>query len=530
MLFLFLTLALLPALSWGQAAPSPATGDARIRYAVGQTIRETIRTNYPAANDNQIDKTIQRVGQVMGDAANNPQYQANATRWAWIGFRLMQRANPWVSIALELCAWQGTCTPNKKLDIWEIKENDAVITQYVYELPYPMLGSGLIYFAGKSIPVSSFTCGGTDSFIANFELYWPGLGDPCRVQAGFPSAINAHQIYLSKYGKDYFGFENPQDFDYSQYYLNTTLPQILATPAIVCRSFGTGSGTYSQKLQNPYWPCISKALDQPAIDSLLIYNGGSPIPYTWKATVKTTDGQNIKIVTDFPMTDLQLYPDAPEKGRIDLYPWLQSLTATDLVPALSPEWVQQVATAAWLEAMQNPLYDGLPFPDDGVSPTDLENALSVLGNEWPTIGDMVDPIENNQTEPYYKKNNNPAKTYRFNWSCGFSNMPKCIIDFIVSGTSSGLDLVGISHTPFDPFSVDSFSPANNFSAFLNNRFSGASCIHHPASAYITGQTRTINWDFCKFAGVARDVLGLLAYIATAGVLFGGLRTSRQERK
>lgn len=524
-----LVLALLPVLAWGQAAPSPATGDARVRYAVGQTIRETIRTTNPAANDNLIDKTIERVGQVMGNAANNPQYQANATRWSWIGFRLMSRANPYVSIALEFCAWQGLCIPNKKLNVLEVKPDDSIITQYYYEQPYPMLSSGLVYFAGKSIPRTAFSCGGTDTYIANFEFYFPGLGDPCRVQAGIPSAISAHQKYLSKYGEDYFGIY-PEDFDYSPYYLNKTMVQISDAPAIVCRAFGSGFGTYSEKLNNPYWPCITQAFNSLEIENMQFYTGGEGTPYTWNPQVKTTSGKNIKIVTDFPMSDLQLYPDAPQKGKIDLYPWLQSLTATDLVPAVSPEWVKRVAVAAWLEAAQSSSYDGLPFPSNGISNLNLQSALDVLGSEWPTISDLIDPIENNEFQPYYNKANKPVKKYNFNWSCGISNFPKCLFDFIVSGASSTLDTAGISHTPFDPLSVDSFAPPNNFSTYLNSRLSGASCINHPASAFITGQNRTINWDFCRFAYVVRDVLALLAYITTAGFLVGGLRTARQERK
>ena len=520
MRFLPLILALLSASAWSQAVPQPV-GDERVRYAIGQTVRETIRTTQPAANDSAIDRTVQRIGQVMGDAANNPQYQANATRWAWIGFRLLQRANPYVSIALELCSWQGLCTANPKLNIIQVKEKDTVITKYHYDLPYPILSTGLVYYAGKQIPASAFTCGGTDAFILNAEYYFPGAGTPCRVHAGFPSAIAAHEQYLEK-NYDYFGI-GPGEYEYM---FMPTMAQLLSTPAIVCTDIAGYQPPYGILLTDPYFPCLTQRLD---LDSFVYYLAEGQPP-TWFPTVKTLDGKSIKIVTDFPMSDIDLYPDAPEKGSIELYPWLQSLTATDLASAVSPAWISQVAAAAWLQAMQYPAFDGLPMPASGVSPFDADKARALLADEWPSIGDILDPIENNQTQPYYSKSNTkPARQYVFNWSCGFSNMPKCLFDFVVQGANSGLDLVGISHSPFDPLQVDPLAAPNNFSKFFNSRLVGASCSLHAVTATVSGSPRLFAWDFCRFAGVARDVLALLAYVTTAGVLFGGLRTARQDR-
>lgn len=506
-------------LAFAQAQPQPV-GDDKVRLAVGQIIRENIRTNYPAANDAQIDKTLQRVSEVMGNAANNPQYEANATRWAWIGFRLIQRANPYISIALELCAWQGLCTPNKKLLVREVKDKDDLITQYTYEQPYPTLAIGLVYFAGKSIPAASLTCGGTDAFIENFEFYWPGLGDPCRVQAGIPSAISAHQRYLEKYGEDYFSIY-PDEFDYSSYYLNTVITAV-AKPAIICRKIGSGSGTLQELSQNPYWPCVTTPVPQSEIDSLLIYNGGSPIPYTWGATVKTTEGQNIKIVTDFPMTDLQLYPDAPEKGRIDLYPWLQSLTATELAPAVSPAWIQQVATAAWHQAMQSPAFDGLPLSSAGITSANSQAALDALAADWPSIADLVDPIEEGEIFVAYRQTPRLAKAYKFNWNCGFSNYPACVFNFLFDPSDSNVDSPSIVVNPFSDLSVNAPTQPNNFLTFLNSRLSGSGCYVHRASATVMGRLLIADWDFCKFAVVARDVLAIMAYVITAGFLLGSL--------
>lgn len=509
-LLLILVFPFLPA--WGQALPE--TGHERVRFAIGESVRQLLINAGIASNDPRIDKTLERIGDKYKDAANNPRYETSSARWAWIGFRIMQRANPWLSIALEICAYHGSCSPNPKTDIREVKPNDIIVPQSTYNQPFATTPLGFVFFDNKIVPLSTFTCGGTDSFILNAEFYFPGVGSPCRVQAGKPSAVQAHEEYLEK-NYDYFGIY-PGDIEYN---IVKTIDEIEpAEISHICDDIYTGSPTYSSYADDPYWPCKTKASDY---DDYYRYYLAPDQPATWDLIVFKKNGQQIRVVTDARIGDFQPYPDAPPKGEIKIQPWADSLTVADKSPALSPQWIREVITGPWREAELEPGFDGVPFPFPwGIPMEDIEPLT--LEPWWPKIDDLFDPSSDNVWIPKYRSGNKPAplKIYKFNWDCGFLNFPKCLIRFFFEKPDTDIDQLDVTRNPFDQISITEFIPTNPFLAFLNNRFKGSACVPYNVSSVVNNKTIMINWDFCKVANVARDVLALLAYFMTVGFIFG----------
>lgn len=509
--FIF-ALAAVPA--WSQALPEP-TGHERIRIAIGEAVRTfAVGAGY-SANDPRIDKTLEHLGEKYKDAANNPQYQSSSARWAWIGFRIMQRANPWLSIALEACAYYYSCTPNPKLDIREIKPNDVIVPQSTYSHPFPITPTGFVYFDGKTVPLSVFKCGGSDSFILNAEFYFPGVGSPCRVQAGKPSAISAHEKYLEK-NYDYFGIE-PGDYSYG---IVKTIDEINPLEiSHICDSILNGFPSYGDKIDNPYWPCKTKARNY---DEDYGYYLAPDQPATWDIIVFKKNGQQTRVVTDARIGDFAPYPAAPPKGEIQIQPWADTLSPTDKLPGLSPEWIREILSP-WKEAGNDPHYEGLPWPFDCDWCMPLEDIEPFMDEDWwPKIDDLFDPSTDNVwlPKPRTNKKPEPLKIYRFTWDCGFSNLPSCLIQFFTPNTKSTIDDVQFSINPFDDFSIDKLVPGNPFFVYLSQRFQGSSCVPFNVSSNVNHNLITINWDFCKFANFARDVIALLAYMMTAGFLIG----------
>lgn len=521
-----LVLALLPVMSWAQALPNPApaVADARLRLALGETVKAKILSSYPTATPTQVNNTLQKIGLRFADAANNPIYQTASSRWAVTGLRILQRANPYIFIALELCYWQGFCDPNPKLDISAVQSNDTFITAYSWDFAVPTMPLGFVYFAGRSVPVVDFSCGGTDSFIRygaypDAPSYFPGAGSPCRVQAGISSATTAHTGYLQDY-QAYFDFA-PSSFTYT---VNLTLPQILS-PAIVCTSMG--SGPNPNPTLHPYWPCKSQT---PIPGSSFIYDTGPGNPYTFTYTGKTSNNLPFSFVTDFDPFDLSVYPLAPEKGRISSQVWLDSLTPLELASPLSPEFVSKIAEAAWREAEILPSFDGLPVPEEGLTPEDADIARDLYPTEWPTIDDLIYPVPDNNWLPYSKPNTNPTtKVYRFNWNCGWGFMPKCNVQFNNPNQSPDLDFTDSFINIFDNINIEEITGSKIFSNYINSRLSGVQCSPYPVSGTVLGKNRSFSWDFCPFANVARDVLAFIAYMFTVGFFISGLRTSKVRK-
>jgi hypothetical protein len=493
----------------------PETGHDRIRLTLGESVRQLLINTGIASNDPRIDKTLERIGDQYKDAANNPRYETSSARWAWIGFRVMQRANPWISIALEICAYYYSCNANPKTDITEIKEKDIIVPNSTYSAPFPITPSGFVFYADKIVPLAAFKCGGSDDFILNAELYWPGLGSPCRVKAGKPSALAAHEEYLRK-NFDYFGYA-PGTFKFDP---AVSIDQITEEISHICDYIFTSKPSRFDIANNPYFPCITKARDYTAED---VYYLAPNQPSTWDIIVFTKSGKSIRVVTDAQIGDFEIYPDAPPKGEIKIQPWSETLTIADKQPALSPEWISQTISASWREAEKDPNYDGLPYPYPWGIPTEEIEPL-IDQPWWPTIDDLFDPTPDNNWTPRYRFENKPSplKTYKFTWDCGFLNAPKCLIRFFFEKPDSSIDQHDIVRDPFDPFSIDQITPLNPFLAFLNQRFKGSSCTPYTVSSVVNNKTIVINWDFCKVANVARDVLALLAYFMTAGFIVGSI--------
>lgn len=500
----------------------PSTSDEKFRKFLGQVIHSKVLEQNPNASDDQVKKTVDKVSSTFRGNANDPIYRLNANRWLWISYRILTRSNPYISIALEACAYSGICTPNEKLDIQPQQQTASLVNDYVIPAYYSndtryFYGMTDVYFAGRMIPKSSFTCGGTLSFILYAEFYWPGLGDPCSVQANLPGAIDAHKQYLDN-NIEIFGYSS-SDFDYSYYQANSLVSSTAPAYNVLCQRFASPNSV--RDFSEPFWPCITSPLTQSSINALSegIAEGQ---PYTWTGWMIDKDGNRIRVVTDFPMTQTQLYPVAPPKGAILTRDWIQQLTATELASAVSQDWIAQLVTAAWQMTQLEVGFDGVTLASP-VSVSTVAATQTLLDFEPLTVGELVDPLPEVQdlfyaTSPAPK----PPKVYVFKWTCGFSNYPACVLDFIFNRPDTGIESLTVPEDPFNNIYLSDFTPPNNFLSFLDARFRGSVCSTHRASASITGRMISIDWDFCKFANVAKDVLAFMAYIFTAGFLIGSL--------
>lgn len=513
-MFKILFLLLFPSFVMAQAQPS--YDPSRVRYAVYEVVKlEAQRQGIPA-NDPRVAATAQSIGSRFADAANNPQYQQTATRWAWILFRLLNGASPYLSIALELCRSAG-CIPSPQTTILSVPKNNAVITRYQYDLNSPIPVPGLVYFAGRMVPKTDFSCGGTDSFILNAEYYYPGDGTPCRVRMAIPSALDAFTSYLNN-NMDYFGID-PEDL--VPFYAANPRPSMAQLPSdksIVCYRYSNispSNASFQMLAQNPYFPCIDTP---PTFDPYSLAEGQPQTFEPYAASSATSP--RTRFATDFDITSLPTYPPAQPRGVIEFSPWADAVPEPAKSPLLDPRVIRRLIELTWPQSALSPGYLGLPWPSDGIPDSLLEPLPDLDG--WPEVGDLIEPMPEPNWYPSPRNNTKPLKRYVFRWTCGFADFPRCLVQLVSATLKPDVDLIPLSGDPFDPLLVDQVTPKNFFSKYLSARLTGASCTSHHVSGSVLGKSRSIDWDFCPFATVARDVLALMAYIITAGAIFGTL--------